>query len=273
MAGTAERTGPFWEQPRRVLFSEFFWLSLRKIAPDCGLSGDKLQAMQQPAKKSGAPGDGPLSLGWEPGASSSFAGLLAALAAPAQKQAPAWNDDDLADDVATLSYERALQTHARYRGADRSDRSLTQAPVPQPMLFSEADLEAAAAPAPTAARQGATAVKSGMETAALRGRSPATGGNLKRSSITIRLNSAECAQLHQRAAEAGLTVSAYIRSCTFEAESLRALVKETLAQLQAAQATGKAAPSPHVSSPRFGWLGKILPYGERGPRDPRSLRA
>jgi hypothetical protein len=55
---------------------------------------------------------------------------------------------------------------------------------------------------------------------------------LKSASITIRLSKAECAQLRKRAAEAGLTVSAYLRSCTFEAESLRALVKDTLAQLR-----------------------------------------
>jgi hypothetical protein len=60
--------------------------------------------------------------------------------------------------------------------------------------------------------------------------------NLKRASITIRLSRSESAQLHQRAAEAGLTVSAYLRSCTFEVESLRAQVKETLAQLRSATA-------------------------------------
>jgi hypothetical protein len=97
--------------------------------------------------------------------------------------------------------------------------------------------------------------------------------NLKRSSITIRLNNAECEQLHKRAAEAGLTVSAYVRSCTFEAESLRALVKDTLAQLQAAQSTGKAAPTPQARSSRIGWLGKILPYGERGEHGQRAFRA
>jgi hypothetical protein len=62
---------------------------------------------------------------------------------------------------------------------------------------------------------------------------------LKCASITIRLSQDECAQLRQRAAEAGLTVSAYLRSCTFEAESLRAMVKDTLAQLRAATTAGK----------------------------------
>jgi hypothetical protein len=56
--------------------------------------------------------------------------------------------------------------------------------------------------------------------------------NLKDASITIRMSKAECTQLHRRAAEAGLTVSAYLRSCTLEAESLRAMVKDALAQLR-----------------------------------------
>jgi len=44
-----------------------------------------------------------------------FAGILAALSGPAQKSVPAWNDEGLEEDVATLSYEHALRTHARYR--------------------------------------------------------------------------------------------------------------------------------------------------------------
>jgi predicted DNA binding CopG/RHH family protein len=51
-------------------------------------------------------------------------------------------------------------------------------------------------------------------------------------SVTIRLSAAECAQLKQRAAEAGLTLSAYVRSCTFEAEALRAQVKQALGELR-----------------------------------------
>jgi hypothetical protein len=51
-------------------------------------------------------------------------------------------------------------------------------------------------------------------------------------SVTLRLSRAECMQLKQRAAEAGLTVSAYIRSCTFEAEALRAQVKQAVQQLR-----------------------------------------
>jgi hypothetical protein len=55
---------------------------------------------------------------------------------------------------------------------------------------------------------------------------------VKRASITIRLTEPEAAQLRRRAAEADLTVSAYLRSCVLEVESLRTQVKQTLAQLR-----------------------------------------
>jgi len=53
-------------------------------------------------------------------------------------------------------------------------------------------------------------------------------------SITLRVSPDEAGQLRLRAREAGLTVSAYLRSCTFEAEALRAQVKEALAELRQA---------------------------------------
>ncbi len=72
---------------------------------------------------------------------------------------------------------------------------------------------------------------------------PALG--LRRSaSITIRLSRAENAQLRERAAEAGLTVSAYLRSCTLQAEALRAQVKQALAQLRAAPVAEKPTEEP-----------------------------
>jgi hypothetical protein len=73
----------------------------------------------------------------------------------------------------------------------------------------------------------------------------------KRASVTIRLSEPEYEQLHQRAAEAGLTISAYLRSCTFEAEALRAQVKEALADLRAdAKRESPAAQTPHKDSLR-----------------------
>jgi hypothetical protein len=204
-----------------------------------------LHAMQQPTATSPSP------------ASPSFAGLLAALATPALKPedsgdgyspqgrrpAPTWNDDDLADDIATLSYERALRAHARYRSASSTDQSLTQPP---------------ADPGPIALRK----------PEASRPHDAPFERNLKDASITIRMSKAECAQLHRRAADAGLTVSAYLRSCTFEAESLRAMVKDTLGQLRSATspanpaeaATPKASATPEAFLPggRTHWLARLF---------------
>lgn len=157
-----------------------------------------LQPMQQPASSQ------------PPSSPSSFAGLLATLASPpptpqsdVAADAPLWNSNDLAEDVATLSYERALRAHARYRPDNRdlacnSDRPETQI---------DFDTARAAVAAPDR--------------------------DLRSASVTIRLSRAECARLHQRATEAGLTVSAYLRSCALEAETLRAQVKQALAELKA----------------------------------------
>jgi predicted DNA binding CopG/RHH family protein len=183
-----------------------------------------------------------------------------------RKAAPAWNDDDLADDVATLSYERALRTHARYRAAAPADplpagqlpigQPLTQAADAEPIGMEkpfnlEEFLAEAGAAVPPAKAQSAAKLKfrgnldSAANPSAEPNRAQATGceRNLKEASVTIRMSKAECAQLHRRAAEAGLTVSAYLRSCTFEAESLREMVKETLAQLRSATSVAKPANS------------------------------
>jgi len=142
---------------------------------------------------------------------STFAGLLASLAAQPQPASPEWNDDQLADDVATLSYEKAMRTH----GYDRPP-AFNQGPAPgSEWGQSRPDRSVSAPP----------------------------DHSLKRASITIRLSEPECAQLRRRAAEAGLTVSAYLRSCTLEVESLRTQVKQTLAQLR------ESAPAPTVPLP------------------------
>jgi len=212
-----------------------------------------LQVMQQPAPP--APSS----------TAASFAGLLAALTSPAPKAAPAWVRDDLGDDleddVATLSYERALRTHARYRPAAPSDEALTQVADPRPSSAPRPPASAqAAAPAPTQtshqereafAAEDAEPVRLGHPSVPL-------GRDLKCASITIRLSQTECAQLHRRAAEAGLTVSAYLRSCTFEVESLRALVKDTMAQLRAATSAAKPGSANPARSFLRGWFGRFL---------------
>jgi len=170
--------------------------------------------------------------------SASFASLLAAMAAPAQnsgvpgdasmsqgkKSAFAWNDDGLEDDVITrLAHFQETSPAA-------------SAATPQPAAY----------PAANPSREAERRCAAPLER------------NLKDASITIRMSQAECAQLHRRAAEAGLTVSAYLRSCTFETESLRAMVKDTLAQLRSATAPAEPAVAPRRS--RIGRLVRILAH-------------
>jgi predicted DNA binding CopG/RHH family protein len=247
-----------------------------------------LLAMQQPAETRALSGRS-LSLEWETApapASPSFASLLAALAAPEQKPGapddrllspgrrptPTWNDDGLEDDVATLSYERALRAHARYRP---TDQSLTQAADSEPNSLEEPTPAAAAAIGQPTTRPTANLESTVNPDAEInRLRAAHFERNLKDASITIRLSRAECAQLHRRAAEAGVTVSAYLRSCTFEAESLRAMVKDTLAQLRSATTQARPAKS---ATPRRSWLRRL---GDRLARlltpwheSPRAARA
>lgn len=101
-------------------------------------------------------------------------------------------------------------------------------------------------------------------------RSPSLEAHRKSASITIRLSQSECTQLHERAAAAELTVSAYLRSCVFEAESLRAQVKEALAQLRPADPAGAPtaalAPTPADSTPQPTWRSRLLPHWKRETR-------
>jgi len=171
-----------------------------------------------------------------PNVAGSFAGMLATLTGPVQKSGSAWEDGELEDDVATLSYERALRTHARYRPAEGEDQGSdgpeggTETATP------------ATPPAPSPELERAARARNAMEQ------------RLKRASVTVRLSQAESAQLRTRAGEAGLTVSAYLRSCTFEAETLRAQVKEALAELKAASVR-PVEPAPVPA--RRSWLRRL----------------
>jgi hypothetical protein len=201
---------------------------------------------------------------------------MAALAEPAHPpEASTWNNDDLADDVAILSYENALKAHARYRPSQASqvsDRSLTQPADPEPFCYEEASSNASAyAPYPEALPiPGREPVPTTDQVSSFLRTSP-LDRNLKDASITIRMSKAECAQLHRRAAEAGLSVSAYLRSCTFEAESLRAMVKDTMAQLRSVTSQIKpadAAPSRFRSLVR--WLARLFTPWRSSQRTPRA---
>lgn len=158
----------------------------------------------------------------------SFAGLLAEFAAPERKRPPARDLDGLDDDVLTLSYENALRSQARVRATAAAASREARA------------RESAAAQLSVAANDVAWdgALEHDAATSAGVGAGIATGDR-KKASVTVRLSHAESEQLRLRATEAGLTVSAYLRSCAFEVESLRAQVKKTLAEMK----QNTAAPS------------------------------
>jgi hypothetical protein len=197
--------------------------------------------------------------------SSTFAGMMAAFTTPGQKRPPGRDLDGLEDDVATLSYERALRAHSRFRSLDATDRALTQVPPPERLRIVEvfpADLEPAgqAAPVPAGVPSVARA-----KPELVPDNSTAYDRNLKCASITIRLSRAECAQLRQRAAEAGLNLSAYLRSCTVEAESLRAQVVNTLAQMRAEKPSDNQVAASVPGRRWFDWPRRFWPRAHTGP--------
>ncbi len=153
--------------------------------------------------------------------SESFAGLLASLASPAKGDSAgglAWSDGDLEDDVVTLSYERAFR-----EAVNRGEEAAPEAAGAQPVIAAEpikaSNFHLSAGPLRVTAH---TAAEPERRTA----------------SVTVRLSAIECARLRQRATEAGLTASAYLRSCVLEADTLRAQVKQALAEMRTAGKTG-----------------------------------
>ena len=182
-----------------------------------------------------------------PESASSFAKLFAGLTRP-KSRAPStrddsWIDEALAEDVATISYEQALRAHARYRPTD-----------PLPPAIEEPD---PARPKPPLSVR--------ITEWAPDDASAAVSAHRKQSSITIRLSRDECSQLRERAAAAGMTVSAYLRSCIFEVETLRVQVKEALSELQSEAAGSGArtqASSRSAASPRD-WRTRLLAHWPR----------
>ncbi len=180
-----------------------------------------------------------------PSTGRSFAGLLADFASPEKKFPPARDLDGLEEDIATLSYEHALKTHARYRPS--TDDAVNPEAQPSQPAFPGSLPLFESAPAPE--EQSFSPAQPSQAPAA-----SADAAARKSSSVTVRLTRAEDEQLRQRAAEAGLTISAYLRSCAFEVETLRAQVKQTIAEMRHAE-PAPAQPPQHRSrfSRLFSW--------------------
>jgi hypothetical protein len=67
--------------------------------------------------------------------------------------------------------------------------------------------------------------------------------------VSVRLNDAEFTRLRSRAAESGMSVSAYMRSCVLEAEHLRAQVKQALSEMRSAQLESQTVAIAALSAP------------------------
>jgi hypothetical protein len=195
-----------------------------------------------------------------PAGSSSFAGLLASLASPrpdASDRISKLSGNELGDDVFTLSYERALHNHARYKPRDPDEWSRPAVPGSGPCP--ERDDVAEALPATSSGNDGLSV-----------DRKTTDDRDLRTTSVTIRLSSAESARLHQRAAEAGVTVSAYLRSCTFEADALRAQVKSALAELRAAPGREQTSTEIPVQHSWHDSLKQLFMHGKSAEKSAKS---
>ncbi len=166
----------------------------------------------------------------------SFSSLLTALTARLPDQDAPISENLLRDDVVSLSYEQALHTAARHR-SPASHAPSQQDPKAKPVR-----------PAPQAGQSAMPHTPHRRTRRAIR----------MASSVTIRLDESECGELRARAAEAGLTVSAYLRSCIFEVEDLRAQVKQALAQMRSSSKPASAPPAP-MQAPSPGWRERIFP--------------
>ena len=165
-----------------------------------------------------------------PKGANSFANLLASFTGNSTKSNETWDDSALLDDVTTISYEQALRSHRRVPAAETLTVHET----------TEIGAIPAAEPVPVAAEK-----------------------KRKTASITIRLTECEQAQLHERAADAQLSVSAYLRSCIFEAESLRAQVKEALSQMKAEAMRDPQTREDGRPKPPSSWRSRFFPRWSR----------
>jgi hypothetical protein len=168
----------------------------------------------------------------------SFASLLASISSKLQNDP--WDDSALADDVATITYEQALGKHRRVRIPESATKS----------LLNDSDHDPALATATPAIRPSKPPQKAGEK-------------KPKAASITIRVTAEEQAQLHHRAAAAQLTVSAYLRSCIFEAEALRTQVKEALSEIRSGTPPEEPAAKKMQREHSKTWRARLLPLWHR----------
>jgi hypothetical protein len=176
--------------------------------------------------------------------------MLADLATPVKKFPPARDLDGLADDIATLSYEHALKTHARYHPFP--DHAMSPETQPLQPAFPGSLPLFTPSPGVDLASEDRLAGPAAQPLSA-------DAARRKAASVTVRLTRDEDERLRQRAAEAGLTVSAYLRSCAFEVETLRAQVKQTIAEMRHSDPTPPPLPQPERKSS----FSRLFPWRKR----------
>jgi hypothetical protein len=209
-----------------------------------------------------------------------FAGMLAR-ASSSEERGRKWLAEDKPassdEEITSLSYEQALRKHARRPAVDQTSeridrlatmaaealeerrkqaKAIEQEPIIEELrktdnfaagesaafnLFDE-ELPSDTVHFTTPGPQPATEVIKAVETKAV--------------SITLRVSQQEANQLRKRAADAGLTVSAYIRSCVCEADLLRAQVKSALIEMRQA-----GTQTNFNSSANRHWWGRLVARG------------
>ncbi|HWT65510.1 MAG TPA: hypothetical protein VN151_05305 [Terracidiphilus sp.] len=158
----------------------------------------------------------------------SFASALAGFTA-SSRPAATLPGDGLEDDIATITYEKALRSKPH-------KRSTAKSPSPRP----NARTTASTRKQPVSIRGGAIQIAQPAHAPA-----PAPAPHRRSSRVSVGLTAVEHAQLLERAAAAGISASAYLRSCLVEAEDLRAQVRDALEQFRAsATPVPQAAPEP-----------------------------
>jgi hypothetical protein len=166
-------------------------------------------------------------------------GAIARKNSPARTSAPAPARPAATLSAAACGAAKASNVQGAPHGKSSSqDKSSKKAGKPDETRAQSARLSRArraktADPLPQPGRQ--LARRDTMQPEELRLELPHTSVELehRRAVVSIRLNDSEIERLRQRAAESGISVSAYMRSCVLEAEHLRAQVKQALAEMRA----------------------------------------
>lgn len=165
--------------------------------------------------------------------------------------------------IRELSYDEALcSSRYRWPGNSRTSAKKKQEPeTPAVKLETRASTQPRRKPQPKPKSAAKDRLKPAFRevleeavkpAAAVATTAPAEPAELGRQvAISIRLAPAERAIIKTRAAEAGITASAYIRQCALEVEQLRAQVREAVARME----RGRTAPS---ASLRPGFLSRCL---------------